>query len=257
VTLSLLHIVLSTLLRCYYTLLIDKYSQELANSSDQVGRNFETAVVSIHLEVNHANFQKTLFVNDFYWGEPNFPYAMGMVQNMGNVLADMFPAETPPLMAPLIKLVPYYERHLLAERSIGWYLQTEDLPDPNNRIRVVGDKIHVDYRVNNIVARDRLLHRWTSILQSIPGSAKKVLPFSIYPRTHIPERAVAHQCNTSCRFGTNPKTSVLDLNCRTHNVNNLHVVDSSFFPSNSGVNPTSTVMANALHIGDFLTAELR
>jgi choline dehydrogenase-like flavoprotein len=81
------------------------------------------------------------------------------------------------------------------------------------------------------------------------------LPFSIYPRTHIPEQAVAHQCG-SCRFGTDPKTSVLDLNCRTHDVENLYIVDSSFFPSNSGVNPTLTIMANALRVGDLLAAAL-
>ncbi|MEH2202323.1 GMC family oxidoreductase [Nostoc sp.] len=238
----------------------DKHPNGLANSSEQVGRNFmkqlETAIVSIHLEVNRANFQKTIAVNDFYWGEPDFPYPMGMVQNTGNVLADMIPAEAPPLMAPFVKLIPQYERHLLAERSVGWWLQTEDLPDPNNRISVVGDKIHVEYTLNNTEASDRLIHRWTSVLKSIPHSAKHALPFSLYPRTNLPEEAVAHQCGT-CRFGTDPKTSVLDINCRTHDVDNLYVVDSSFFPSNSGANPTLTIMANALRVGDRITERLK
>jgi choline dehydrogenase-like flavoprotein len=238
----------------------DKHPNGLANSSDQVGRNFmkqlETAIVSLHLDVNRAVFQKTIAVNDFYWGEPDFPYPMGMVQNTGNVLAEMMPAEAPPLMAPFIKLIPHYERHLLAERSVGWWLQTEDLPDSNNRVRVVGDKIHIDYVSNNTEASDRLIHRWTSVLKSIPRSAKHVLPFSIYPRTNIPEQAVAHQCGT-CRFGTDLKTSVLDLNCRTHDVDNLYVVDSSFFPSNSGANPTLTIIANALRVGDHLAERLK
>lgn len=238
----------------------DKHPNGLANSSDQVGRNFmkqlETAIVSIHLEVNYAKFQKTIAVNDFYWGEPDFPYPMGMVQNTGNVLADMIPTEAPPLMAPFIKLIPHFERHLLAERSVGWWLQTEDLPDPNNQIRVVGEKIHIDYTLNNTEASDHLIHRWTSVLKSIPHSAKHVLPFSIYPRTHLPEQAVAHQCG-SCRFGTSPHTSVLDLNCRTHDIDNLYVVDSSFFPSNSGANPTLTIMANALRVGDHLAERLK
>ncbi|MEH2401812.1 GMC family oxidoreductase [Nostoc sp.] len=238
----------------------DKHPNGLANSSDQVGRNYmkqlETAIVSIHLNVNRANFQKTIAVNDFYWGEPDFPYPMGMVQNTGNVLADMIPAEAPPLMAPFIKLIPEYERHLLAERSVGWWLQTEDLPDSNNRIRVVGDKTYIDYTLNNTEAGDRLIHRWTSVIKSIPNSAKHVLPFSIYPRTTIPEQAVAHQCGT-CRFGTDPKTSVLDINCRTHDVDNLYVVDSSFFPSNSGANPTLTIMANALRVGDRIAERLK
>jgi choline dehydrogenase-like flavoprotein len=238
----------------------DKHPNGLANSSDQVGRNFmkhiETAIVSLHLEVNHAVFQKTIAVNDFYWGEPDFPYPMGMVQNTGNVLADMMPAEAPPLMAPLVKLLPHQERHLLAERSVGWWLQTEDLPVPDNRIRVVGDKIHVDYTPNNKEASERLIHRWTSVLKSISRAAQHVLPFSLYPRSHLPEQAVAHQCGT-CRFGTDPKTSVLDLNCRTHDVENLYVVDNSFFPSNTGVNPTLTTMANALRVGDHLAQKLK
>jgi len=238
----------------------DKHPNGLANSSDQVGRHFmkhmATALVSMHLEVNRANFQKTIAVNDFYWGEPDFPYPMGMVQNTGNVLADMLPAEAPPLMAPFVKLIPEYERHLIAERSVGWWLQTEDLPDPNNRVRVVGDKIHLDYTPNNTEASDRLIHRWTSVLKSLNRSAQHVIPFSIYPRAHMPVQAVAHQCGT-CRFGTNPKTSVLDLNCRTHDVGNLYVVDGSFFPSNSGVNPTLTIMANALRVGEHLAERLK
>ncbi|HEY9663015.1 MAG TPA: GMC family oxidoreductase [Allocoleopsis sp.] len=246
----------------------DPHPKGLANSSDQVGRNFmkhiTTALVSMHLEANHASFQKTIAVNDFYWGEPDYPYPMGMVQNTGNVLADMLPAEAPPLMAPFIKLIPKYERHLIAERSVGWWLQTEDLPDANNRVWVEGDKVHLDYSYNTSEAADRLIHRWTSILKAMDTSngtlrgknAMHVIPFSIYPRNHIPLQAVAHQCGT-CRFGSDPKTSVLDLNCRTHDVDNLYVVDGSFFPSNSGVNPTLTIMANALRVGDHLAERLR
>jgi choline dehydrogenase-like flavoprotein len=121
-------------------------------------------------------------------------------------------------------------------------LQTEDLPDPNNCVRVVGDKIHLDYTINNTEAAERLVHRWTSVLKSIEGTAKHVIPFSLYCRNTIPLQAVAHQCGT-CRFGSDPKTSVLDLDCRSHDVDNLYVVDGSFFPSNSGVNPTLTIMA--------------
>jgi choline dehydrogenase-like flavoprotein len=110
----------------------DQHPNGLANHSDQVGRNLmkhlATALVALHVEVNHANFQKMIAVNDFYWGEPDFPYPMGMVQNTGNVLADMLPAEAPSLMAPFVKLVPQFGLHLIAERTTGWWLQTEDLP---------------------------------------------------------------------------------------------------------------------------------
>ena len=238
----------------------DKHPNGLANSSDQVGRNFmkhqATALLSLQLEPNKAAFQKTIAVNDFYWGEPDFPYPMGMVQNSGNVLADMIPAEAPPLLAPLVKFIPGFELQLIAERSVGWWLQTEDLPDPNNRVRVQGDKISLDYTLNNTKASDRLIHRWTSILKASNSKAKHVIPFSLYPRNQEPVQAVGHQCGT-CRFGTDPKTSVLDLNCRTHDVENLYVVDGSFFPSNSGVNPTLTIMANALRVGEHLVERLK
>jgi choline dehydrogenase-like flavoprotein len=231
----------------------------LANRSDQVGRNFmkhlATALVALHSEINHANFQKTIAVNDFYWGEPDYPYPMGMVQNTGNVLADMIPAEAPPLMAPIVKLIPHYERHLMAERAVGWWLQTEDLPDPNNRVSVKDGKIHLNYTPNNTEAADRLIHRWTSVLKAIDRQAEHVIPFSLYPRNQLPIQSVGHQCGT-CRFGTDPQTSVLDLNCRTHDVDNLYVVDSSFFPSNSGGNPTLTIIANALRVGDHLAERL-
>lgn len=237
----------------------NQHPNGLANRSDQVGRNFmkhvETALVAMHLEINYASFQKTIAVNDFYWGEPDFPYPMGMVQNTGNVLADMLPAEAPPLMAPFIKLIPHYERHLIAERTTGWWLQTEDLPDPNNRVRVVEGNVHLNYAENSTEAANRLMHRWTSVLKAIDRKAMHVIPFSIYPRNHVPIQAVAHQCGT-CRFGSDPVTSVLDLNCRTHDVDNLYVVDGSFFPSNSGVNPTLTIMANALRVGDHLAERL-
>lgn len=237
----------------------DKHPSGLANSSDQVGRNFmkhlATALVALHVEANQASFQKTIAVNDFYWGEPDFPYPMGMVQNTGNVLADMLPAEAPPLMAPFVKLIPHFERKLIAERTTGWWLQTEDLPDPNNRVQVINDTVHLNYAPNNTEAGDRLIHRWTSVLKTLDRQAMHVIPFSLYPRNQVPVQAVAHQCGT-CRFGTDPQTSVLDLNCRTHDVNNLYVVDGSFFPSNSGVNPTLTIMANALRVGDHLIERL-
>ena len=238
----------------------EKHPNGLANRSDQVGRNFmkhhAIALVALGTQPNRTMFQKTIAVNDFYWGEPDFPYPMGMVQNSGNVLADMLPAEAPPLLAPYVKLVPEFGLKLAAERSVGWWLQTEDLPDPNNRVRMVGDQLHLDYTPNNTEAADRLVHRWTSVLKSADAETKHVIPFSIYPRTQVPLSAVGHQCGT-CRFGSDPNTSVLDLNCRAHDVDNLYVVDSSFFPSNSGVNPTLTVIANALRVGDHLAERMK
>ncbi|MEM7761030.1 MAG: GMC family oxidoreductase [Cyanobacteria bacterium P01_A01_bin.40] len=233
----------------------DSHPNGLANSSDQVGRNFmkhlSTTIVALSDCPNDSVHQKTIGVNDFYWGESDFPYPMGMVQNTGNVKGGMIPAEAPPLLAPFAKLSPEKALEITARYSTGWWLQTEDLPDPNNRVRWAKDKVHLEYTANNLQARDRLVHRWTEILKAVDKATKHIIPFSIYPRSYIPLSAVGHQCGT-CRFGSDPATSVLNLNCRTHDLNNLYVVDSSFFPSISGVNPTLTIIANAIRVADHL-----
>ena len=237
----------------------DQHPNGLANRSDQVGRNFmkhlSSAIVALSAEPNPAVHQKTIGLNDFYWGEPDFPYPMGMVQNTGNVKGGMMPAEAPPLLAPYVKMTPETVLDVLAAHSTGWWLQTEDLPDVNNRVRMVNGQIHLDYTMNNLEARDRLIHRWTSVLKAADRHTKHVVPFSLYPRNIMPLAAVAHQCGT-CRFGTDPETSVLDLNCRAHDIDNLYVVDGSFFSSNSGVNPTLTIVANAIRVAEHLQQRL-
>lgn len=237
----------------------DAHPNGLANSSDQVGRNFmkhlSTTIVALSDRPNKTVYQKTIAINDFYWGEEGFPYPMGMIQNTGNVKAGMIPAEAPPLLAPFIKFTPEKALEISARHSTGWWLQTEDLPDPNNRVRWTGSKICLDYTLNNLEARDRLINRWSKTLKAIDKATKHVIPFGIYPRSYIPLPAVGHQCGT-CRFGSDPATSVLDLNCRTHDVKNLYVVDSSFFPSNSGVNPTLTIIANAIRVAEHLKERL-
>ncbi|WP_019506118.1 GMC oxidoreductase [Pleurocapsa sp. PCC 7319] len=233
----------------------DSHPNGLANSSDQVGRNFmkhlATTIVALSDRQNETVYQKTIGLNDFYWGEPDFPYPMGMVQNTGNVKAGMIPAEAPPLLAPFVKFSPEKALEIVAQHSTGWWLQTEDLPDPNNRVRWAKDRVGLDYTPNNLEARDRLIHRWTETLKAITKSTKHVIPLGIYPRSYIPLSAVGHQCGT-CRFGEDASTSVLNLDCRTHDVENLYVVDSSFFPSNSGVNPTLTIIANAIRVAEQL-----
>ena len=101
---------------------------------------------------------------------------------------------------------------------------------------------------------DRLLARWTEILKSV-DDGMRLLPLSVYLHHNLPVQGVGHQCGT-CRFGEDPATSVLDVNCRTHDVDNLYVVDGAFFPSAGAVNPSLTIMANALRVGDHLLARL-
>jgi choline dehydrogenase-like flavoprotein len=138
----------------------------------------------------------------------------------------------------------------MAARSVDWWLTAEDLPDPANRVRFEGERIVVEYRDNNTKAFDRLIARWKSVLRRVHGRAALMVVGK------LPIAAVGHQVGT-CRFGIDPATSVLDVDCRVHDVDNLYVVDGAFFPSSSAVNPALTIMANALRVGDHLAARLR
>jgi choline dehydrogenase-like flavoprotein len=230
----------------------EHHPQGLANRSDQVGRNFmkhqNGAIVGITRKPNPTQFQKTLAVNDFYWGEPGFDYPMGHVQLLGKVNKDMIALDAP-------NFAPGMALEEVAKHSVDWWLTAEDLPDPQNRVSVVKGQVYLDYADNNTQAFDRLLHRWTEVLKSI-DCADAIFPCSLYFRKRIPLQGVAHQCGT-CRFGEDPQTSVLDLNCRTHDLDNLYVVDGSFFRSSAAVNPTLTIIANALRVGDHLLDRLK
>lgn len=226
----------------------DKHPNGLANSSDQVGRNFmkhnNAAMVGLSLKKrNHTVFQKTMALNDFYWGDSDFDFPMGHVQLLGKVNKDMMSLDAPPI-APGMVL------DQMAHHSVDWWLTGEDLPDPNNRVRVQGDRIILEYTDNNREGFDRLFNRWPHILKQADCGCH-VFSTDVYLKKKIPLQAVAHQCGT-CRFGPDSRTSVLDLNCRTHDIDNLYVVDGSFFPSSAAVNPSLTIMANALRVGDHL-----
>ncbi|MBF2063054.1 MAG: GMC family oxidoreductase [Calothrix sp. C42_A2020_038] len=233
----------------------EKHPTGLANSSDQVGRNFMkhlmTSIVQLRPTTNSGTFPKTLSINDFYWGDENFPFPMGSIQNTGGLLQNVMFAESPPLLSGLAKLLPGFGLRQLATRSIGWWLQTEDLPDPDNRVRIKNSKLYLDYTPNNTEAHDRLIYRWIDILKTVDKTMGNPLSRGIYPRAEAPLGVIAHQCGT-CRFGEDPKISVLNLDCRTHDVENLYIVDGSFFPSNPAVNPSLTIIANALRVGDHL-----
>jgi choline dehydrogenase-like flavoprotein len=148
----------------------------------------------------------------------------------------MMQPDFPNLPKPLLKLLTAF--------SVDWWLQSEDLPDPSNRVRLTTQgEIQVDYRPNNVEAHRRLCDRISAVL--------KGAGFRFTLSSPVPLQVMNHQAGT-CRFGPDPATSVLDLNCRTHDVENLYVVDSSFFPSNPAVNPTLTIVANALRVVDHL-----
>ncbi len=181
---------------------------------------------------------------------------MGHIENSGGLLQDLIFAESPPLLSVLARLVPGAGLTQLAKRSIGWWAQTGVLPDPNNRIYWQQSsrrkKLRYEFTPNNLEAHDRLVYRWLEVLKDLEKNAPGG---TVYPRGEAPIQVVGYQCGT-CRMGTDPATSVLDINCRTHEIDNLYVVDSSFFPSCASVSPALTVMANALRVGDHLIERL-
>jgi choline dehydrogenase-like flavoprotein len=229
----------------------DRYPNGLANSSSLVGRNYMAHKFAVTLALtakpNPTVYQKTLAFNDFYWGEKDFPYPMGSVQLLGNVSKDKLASHGPPF-------IPSKFFEPVAHHSLAWLLMTEDLPSLNNRVCVEGEKIILNYTNNNQVAFNRLIKRLNQVLKSIEPHYQTGA-FSLYLSTKMSLKEVTHQCGT-CRFGEDPKTSVLDLNCRTHDIDNLYVVDSSFFPSSTAMNPTLTIVANALRVGDHLLERL-
>ena len=232
----------------------EKYPKGLANSSDLVGRNLMKQLMTVILQQspkpNDGLFQRSMYINDFYWGDKDFPYPIGHIQDAGGLLQDVIFSESPPILSIAAKLMPGFGLKQLAKRSIGWWLQTEDLPDPKNSVYLKGEKLHLDYTPNNLEAHDRLLYRWQEVLKATDKQSRGIHPYGA-----TPIQVVAHQCGT-CRFGIDPQSSVLDLNCRTHDIENLYVVDSSFFPSSAAVSPALTVIANALRVGDQLIERL-
>ncbi|MDQ2659611.1 MAG: GMC family oxidoreductase [Verrucomicrobiota bacterium] len=139
----------------------------------------------------------------------------------------------------------------MKSHSVPWWLTTEDLPSHHNRVQWIDGKVQLDYTPNNEQAYQRLIARWQEVLKQV-DVGHTYIPDEFNLKKSIPLEGVGHQ-NGTCRFGSDPKTSVLDLDCRTHDIANLYLVDGSFFPSCGAVNP---IIANALRVGDRLREQL-
>jgi choline dehydrogenase-like flavoprotein len=234
----------------------DRHPDGLANGSGMVGRNYmfhnSTAVLAISKEPNPTMFQKTLGLNDFYFGMRGFDYPMGNIQMVGKSDAEMFKGEKP----LQTKLAPMFSLTDVATHAVDFWLSTEDLPDPENRVTLTADgNIRLAYTPNNQEPKKRLYRQLKSMLGHLGMHPDHLIPRTGYLKNEIPIAGVAHQAGT-VRFGADPATSVLDVDCRAHEVDNLYVVDTSFFPSIGAVNPALTAMANALRVGDHLLDRL-
>ncbi|MBW6479656.1 MAG: GMC family oxidoreductase [Bacteroidales bacterium] len=230
----------------------EKHPNGLANGSDVVGRHYmahnNSAMIALSTKPNPTKFGKTLGLNDFYFGDEDFPFPMGHIQMLGKSDAVMFREDAP-------SLAPGFTLEYLAAHSLDFWMTSEDLPLPENRVTL--DKkgnIVLSYSENNLVGHQRLQKKLRWILEHTGGNTH-LLPNNLYLGKKIPIAGTAHQCGT-IRFGNDPKSSALNTWCRAHEVENLYVVDGSFFPSSSAVNPALTIMANALRVGDHLISEV-
>ncbi|MDE2649677.1 MAG: GMC family oxidoreductase [Chloroflexota bacterium] len=213
----------------------------LANSSDMLGRNYmmhnNTALTAIDpRQTNPTVFQKTVGINDYYFGDDDFPFPMGNIQALGKLQAGMLSAAVPGLPKSLLRG--------MARRSIDWWVMSEDLPDPENRVTLgANGELRVHWQPNNRMAHRELARR-----------AARMMRATGYPLVFTQTLGIetnSHQCGTAC-FGDEPATSVLDSFCKAHELDNLYVVDSSFFPSSTAMNPALTICAQALRVADHL-----
>jgi choline dehydrogenase-like flavoprotein len=238
----------------------EKQPTGLANSSDVIGRHYMGHVNSLLVALskcpNPTVYQKTLSVNDFYFRTKGWDYPMGHFSFHGQLHAEAMQGGSP-VPAPGLTF------ELMAKHSLHFWLTTEDLPDPNNRVKLDRDgNIVLSYKPNNEESHKRLIAKLESLVKQqrkcgIHGHECHQGLFSrnIFIGQRIPLAGVAHQ-NGTIRFGLDPKTSALDSNCKSHDVDNLYVVDGSFFPASGAVNPALTIMANALRVGDHLLERL-
>jgi choline dehydrogenase-like flavoprotein len=234
----------------------DRHPHGLANSSDQVGRNYmchnNSAILTISRKPNPSTFTKTIGLNDFYWGAEDFAYPLGHIQTLGKSLPEQLEGDAPSILIPGVGLTLDF----VAKHSIDWWVTTEDLPEPNNRVSLTRTgEIMLSYTPNNTEPHRRLLDKLKHAMEHVEGGMTHFIPQSVYLSKMIPLAGVAHQ-NGTARFGVDPKTSVLDVNCKAHDLDNLYVIDSSFFPSSTSSNPSLTIIANALRVADHLRERL-
>jgi choline dehydrogenase-like flavoprotein len=238
----------------------DRHPDGLANQSGQVGRNYmrhtNSTVLAISTTPNPTQFQKTLGLNDFYFGPDRggrgeWEFPLGHIQMVGKSDGVQIEAEGLP---GLLQWLPQKPFDWIARHSIDFWLTTEDLPHPDNRIFYRDGKVHLDQTDSNQESHARLKQKLRDICAKV-DIEPHLFERRLYLGKGVPIGGTAHQAGT-LRFGTDPTTSVLDLDCRAHGLANLYVTDASFFPSIGAVNPTLTIIANALRVGETIAKRL-
>jgi choline dehydrogenase-like flavoprotein len=189
---------------------------------------------------NDTVFQKTVAINDFYLRGPDTTYPLGQIQSQGRTHGVMAQV----VGDTMVPGIPLWAYEAWVARGVDWLVMSEDLPTLENRVSVERDgRIRLSYRPNNLLAHRRLVRETRRILRRLGY-------WVVVSHSHK-SRNTTHQCGTLC-FGTDPRHSVLDPYCRTHDIDNLFVVDASFFPSAAAVNPALTIAAQALRVADHI-----
>jgi choline dehydrogenase-like flavoprotein len=227
----------------------DKHPDGLANGSGQLGRNYmrhnQSVLMALMREPNDTVFQKTLAVSDFYFGSDDWDYPLGLIQMCAMSHGAQIRGEVLPEWLEWFPKMPFDE---MARHSMDFWLSSEDLPRPENRIRYDGARVVLDLADGDLEAHCRLRAKLEQMM-SKAGAHPVLVERKLYLSHDIPIAGTAHQAGTA-RFGKDPATSVLDIDCRAHELDNLYVADASFFPSIAAVNPTLTIIANALRVAD-------
>ncbi|OUL33329.1 dehydrogenase [Nostoc sp. T09] len=231
----------------------EKHPHGLANGSGVVGRHYmrhtNSSFIAISREPNPTVFQKTFGLNDFYFGTDDWKYPMGNIQLLGKSTPELLEAELLPSMLGITE-------DTIAKNGIDFCLVTEDLPEPDNRVTLNSKgEITLRYAVNNLTAHKQLINKFEGMLSQI-GCEDYLIPSSLYVGKKVSLAGINHQCGT-IRFGNDSQTSALDINCKAHELDNLYVVDASFFVSSAAVNPALTIIANALRVADHLKDRLQ
>lgn len=226
----------------------EKFPAGLANSSDQVGRNYmfhqNSALVALYTEPNYTKFGKTFGINDFYHAARGYEFPLGHIQMLGKSDEHQIKADSP---VP----APGFTFELMAKHAVDFWLTSEDLPDPENRVTVEENgQIRITYTPNNTEGHKLLKDELIKALKA-SGKFDSFFFKGIYFSKGMDIGSPAHQ-NGTTRMGTDPKTSVVDPYCKAHDLDNLYIVDGGFFVSSGAVNPALTIIAMALRVGQHI-----
>jgi len=224
-----------------------RFPNGLANSSDQVGRNFMNHNCSALLAINpfkrnRSVYQKTIAINDLYFGEKQGSEPLGNIQLLGKLNGSILQAGLP----SHFRWVPKAVLNWLANHSVDWYVMSEDLPDANSRVTLDDDGIiRLSYKRSNYQAHRALLQAAKKMARASGALITLSKPFD----NSVP----SHQCGT-VRMGDDPLKAPLDSYCRSFDQCNLFVVDASFLPNSAAVNPALTIAAQALRVAEHIKA---